>query len=209
MEYVADRPEQEEPDNNQAAVIASAIYTVDPRTKIDATAGYRWIKFSGGQDHNEAVYNGGVTYQFAENGQVEARASQLVNTSPTQGVVENAEQKAAVSYGKVLSVYGAVYHRRDNYIEIGQTDRAFGVTAALRYTPDSRTAFAISGRYEKDRYQPQDDERNVYGASARMDYKLTEKATVSLTYDYNRSTGQIDTDNYIDNIVGLELRVQL
>jgi len=209
VEYVADRPEREEPNNDQAAVIASAVYTVDPRTKIDGTAGYRWIRFSGGQDHNEPVYNGGVAYQFAENGQVELRASQLVSTSPTDGVVENAEQKVAVNYGKSLAVNATVYHRRNNYIEIGQTDKATGVEAGLAYMPNPRTAYRISGRYEKDRYLPQDNSRDIYGASARAEYKLAEKTVVSLTYDYNRSTGQVETDNYTDNIIGLQLRIEL
>lgn len=208
-EYVADRPERSEPDNDQKALLASLFYTIDPKTRFDGTVGYRWIRFSNGFDLKECEYNVGVVYRLSERGQVQLRASQLIGSSPTEGVVENIAQQFTASYGESFSVTGSIYHRRDVYVEIGQTNNAVGVTAGLTYIANPRMTYRISGNYEKDRFLPQDQKRDIYGASAGIDYKLTAKATVSLTDDYHKATGQIETDNFTDNIVALQLRIEL
>lgn len=207
-EYLADRPEGQRSDNDQTAAFTSLFFTLDPKTRFDGTVGYRWIRFTEGPDHNSPIYNVGLAYQFVEKGQVQLRASQLFSTSPTQGIVKNTAQQLTASYGESFSINGGIYHTRDFYFEIGQTNDAVGGTVGLIYTPTSRLAYRISGRYEKDNFLPQHQKRDVYGGSAGIDYKLTAKATLSITDDYNKSTGQIETDNFTDNIVGLQLRIE-
>jgi uncharacterized protein (PEP-CTERM system associated) len=208
-EYLADRPADINPNDDQTAVSLSLFYTLDPKTKIDGTAGYRWINFSDSLNHNSAEYNVGVAYQLPAKGKVELRASQSVSFSATQGSVQNMLQQLTASYGESLSVNGRIYHARDNYFEIGQTNDAWGAAAGVAYAPDSRRTYRISGRYEKGRFLPQDEDRKVYGASVGIEYRLTATATLSLADDYTKSSGQLDSDNFIDNIVALQLRIAL
>ena len=141
---------------------------------------------------------------------IELRASQLFSVSPVDGLVENTLQQLVWHYGEQLSFDGSVYHRKDFYFQLGQTDETvIGVQIGLVYKPSERTAYRVSGSYEKDRYLPQDDLRNVYQASAGIDYKLTPKATIRISYYFNKSSGQIITDNYTDNTAELQLRLEI
>jgi hypothetical protein len=208
-EYLADRPEVGEPNNDQTAVYLSIAYDINPKTKFDGTAGYRMFRFSDGPDDNRSYYNAGVIYRLARKGSVELRASQLFSVSPTEGIVETASQRLTASYGEQLSVTGSVYHSRDRYIERDLTNDALGVAGGVTYAPNVRRAYRFSGGYEKDKYLPEDQKRDIYFASAGVDHKLSAKATLSVIYMYYKSSGQTETDNYADNTVRLQLTIEI
>jgi hypothetical protein len=207
-EYLADRPEGGEPDDDQTSVYASLFYTFDPRTKFDGTAGYKWTSISDASDYNKPVYNVGVVYQLPRKGQIELRATSSIAVSPEQGLVDSVREQLTVKYGEPVSINGSIYQERDTYFQIGQTNDAAGVIVGLIYAPN-RMTYKIAGTYEKDRYQPQDANRDLYSVSAGISYKLTAKATVGLTDDYNKSNGQIEGNTYTDNIVRLSLTIFL
>jgi hypothetical protein len=209
-EYLLDRPESGEPNDDETAAYASVFYTFDPRTKFDGTAGYRWISFSDGLDYDKPTYNVGLVYQLPRKGQIELRATSLFVVSPEQGLVDSEKQQFTVSYGETTSISGSIYHDRDTYFQIAQTNDAEGATVGLSYTPNIRMAYKISGTYEKDTYQPGDVKRDVYSASAGISYKLTPKASIGLTDYYYKSNGQQILGNlYTDNIVKLSLTIAL
>jgi hypothetical protein len=209
VEYLADRPESVEPNDDQTAVYGSVSYIFDPRTKFEGTAGYRWISFSGGSDYDKPVYDVGLVYQLPRKGQIAAKAVGTFTASPEQGLMDTTREELAISYGEMVSIKGSIYHERDNYFQIGLTDDEVGGTVGLTYTPNARLTYKILGKYEKDKYQPQDDKRDLYSVSTGINYKLTAKTTIGLSDDYNRSTGQIESDNYTDNIVRLSLTIAL
>jgi hypothetical protein len=217
-EYVADRPENKEPDNDQTAVFSdndqtavfsTILYTIDPRTSLEGTAGYRMFAFANGADHNKLFYDLGIVYQLPQKGKIELRASQLFGTSPTQGIVETILQKLTVSYGEAFSVSGSVYHSKNNYPEVGLTDEATGFSAGFAYAPNPRRTYRVSGGYERDTYQPQGENRKIYLASFGIDHRLTAKMSLNMTYAYNKSTGQLEENNYTDNTVLLQLRIEI
>jgi hypothetical protein len=106
-------------------------------------------------------------------------------------------------------VDGRIYHTRDDYVQLDQTNDAVGGALGLTYTPNVRWTYRATGSYERDTYSPQDTRRKIYGASATAEYRLTRLATVSLSDYYTRSIGDIESDNYIDNVVALQLRITL
>ena len=208
-EYVEDRPKNTEPENDQTAVFTTVLYNIDPRTSFEGTAGYRMFTFEDSADQNKPFYDVGVVYRLPQKGKIQLRASQLFSASATQGIVETALQKLTVSYGEAFSVEGSVYHSKDNYFEIGQTNEATGFLAGLTYAPNPRRTYRVSGGYERDKYLPGDERRSIYLASAGVDYRLSAKVILGIAYAYNRSTGQLETNNYIDNIVLLQLRMEI
>jgi hypothetical protein len=208
-EYLADRPTAPEPDDNETAVSLSALYKLGQKIELDAATGYRWIKFSGGSSSDAPEYDLAATYHLSESGEVRLRASQLFGFSVNQGIVKSSTQQLRVRWGKQLSVSGEIYHTRDDYVEIDQTNNALGGTVGLAYTPHVRMKYQVNGSYERDKFSPQHERRKVYGTSAIAEYRLTRVATVSLGDYYTRSSGDIETDNFIDNIVALQLRITL
>lgn len=208
-EYVADRPENVEPNDNQTAPFLSLFYTLSPRMKFEGTFGYRWIRFSNNFNFDSTFYNAGLSYELPEKGQIQLRASQAFSDSPTQGIVKNVLQQLLAKYGEALSINGSLYHTRDVYFQLGETNEGMGVTAGVTYTPNPRMTYSISGKYEKDNFLPQDQKRNVSSASAAIYYKLTAKATLGLSDAYNKSTGNTDLYEYTDNIVKLEVKIEL
>jgi len=208
-EYLVDRPKSGEPNNDQTAVYSSITYDINPKTTFDGTVGYRMFRFSEGRDDNRPYYDAGVICRLARKGSVELRASQLFGVSPTEGIVETASQRLTASYGEQLSVNGSVYHSRDRYIERDLTNDALGVAGGIVYAPNVRRSYRFSGGYEKDKYLPEDQKRDIYFASAGVDHKLSKKATLSAIYMYYKSSGQTETDNYTDNTVRLQLTIEI
>ncbi len=210
-EYLADRPQETEPANDEESVYASAAYIISPKLKVDGTAGYRWITFWNSKHISRLTYDVGISYGLFEYGGVEARANSFFSATPVDGVVQNIKQQVGITYGMsaVSSVSAFFYHREDKYIEIVRSDEAFGVTAGLNYAPTARLSLQVSGVYEDDKYSPQDDRRTIWSASAGLNYRLTPRVALSVTYKYNRSSGEIEADNYFDNVVGIQLRAEL
>jgi hypothetical protein len=221
-EYLADRPADSTPNDDQAAALLSASYKLGQNTEIDGAAGYRWITFSEGLDHNAAEYAVSARYHLSEREEVgtakttairileiQLRASQSFLYSVNEGVVEEITQQLTARWGKSLSVDGRIYHTRDDYVQLDQTNDAVGGALGLTYTPNVRRTYRVTGSYERDTYSPQDTRRKIYGASATAEYRLTRLATVSLSDYYTRSIGDLESDNYIDNVVALQLRITL
>ena len=210
-EYLADRPEETEPANDEAEIYASAVYNITSRIKVDGTAGYRWISFSNSRDIDRLTYDVGLSYGLFEYGGVEARASSSFSTTPFDGIVQNIKQQVGITYGlsALSSVNALLYHREDKYVEIARSDEAFGVSAGLNYAPTARLSLQLSGIYEDDKYSPQDGGRTIWSASTGLSYKVTPKVALSISYKYNSSSGEIKADNYFDNVVGIQLRAEL
>jgi hypothetical protein len=79
----------------------------------------------------------------------------------------------------------------------------------MEYKASPRLSAKVNGRYEKDRYQPEDENRDFYSLSGEIAYMLTKKVTVILSDSYEKSDADIDTDTYDDNVVAIRLKITL
>ena len=205
-EFVADRPEKIDPDNNQTAVFARTVYKMNPRTTFDGSIGYRWIDFSVGQDEGRLNYDASLIYRFSEHGQIELKAASVLTSSPLDGVLQSRIEQATVKYGEAFSVSGSIFHRKDSYLESDLVDVAYGGTAGVEYKPEPRLTFKAAGRVERDKFLPGDDVRKIYGGSGEMDYQLQEKMTLILSYNYTRENARDNSFEYTDNVVTVQIR---
>ncbi len=208
-EYVADRPEQSEADNNQKAIFSTAHYNVSLKTMFEGTIGYRKFDYSDGREKGRIFYNAGLTHRLIETGQVELRASSTFTYSPLYGVIESIEERFNIRRGETFLVNGGIFHRRDRYLEIDRKDDVVGVTAGFEYRTTPKLTFRVAGRHEKSKFLPAGNKRKIYDASTGMDYRLTEKTTLTLTYNYARGLSDIDVDKYINNKIAAQLRMAL
>ncbi len=211
-EYTADRPEQAFSNSDRTSAFIKITYAMNPRTSFDGSVGYTSISFSGDGTTNRPLYDARLTYSFYGTGKLELRANSAILDSAEFGVYESRMEQASVTYGTPLQFNGRVFHKRDKYGDIsvrGRTDEIVGVAGGLDYKATSRLTYNISARYERDRYKPQDQERDIFGAAIGLGYKLTPKATLGVYYHYDRSTGDIQVDSYSDNVVGIQMRIEI
>ncbi len=208
-EYTYDRPENNPLDkpNNRTTVSVRAIYALNQRTDIDGSFGYRWIHFSDGRRENMPVYSALLTYRFHETGRIELTANSSFTPSPELGTLESRTGQIAVVYGKPFVINSSVFYRRDKYIERDQQDDTVGLTLGLEHKLNPRWTYKVSGRYEHGRFLPEKTERDTYGASGEASYALTNKASISLSYNHTRQNGQLEYDDYRDNIIVLRANI--
>lgn len=208
-EYTYDRPENNPLDkpNHQTAAFFRAIYTLNPRTDIDAGLGYRWILFSDGRKENMPVYSALLTYRFHEAGRIELTASSTFTTSPELGTLESRTGQFAIVYGSTLVMNSSVYYRRDKYIERELQDDTVGLLLGLEHRPNPRLTYKISGRYEHGKFLPENRKRDTYGVSGEVSYALTNRASISLSYNHTGQNGHLELDDYRDNIIAVQANI--
>lgn len=208
-EYTADRPEDPEPDNNRFTAFVRGAYVLSPRTNLDGTLGQRWIDFSNRSDTSNLYYNFGFVHRFHETGEIELRISSDVLTSATYGVYKSRSEELTVRYGDAFRVEGSVFHRKGEYIETDIDDEAMGITTVFAYRPDPRLTFRLSGSYEKSKFMPEDEIREIYRASGEIAYQLTRRASLIFRDTYTIENGRIDIEDYKNNIIAVLLRVAI
>jgi len=209
-EYTYDSPDENafNDANHQTTAFLRAQYTLTPHTDLDASVGYRRITFANDGADNMILYTVLLTHRFKGAGQIELRADSTSTASTQFGVVQSYSEQLNLLFGETLIVSAGIFHRDDEYLETDRQDTAFGLTAGVEYRPQPRLTYKISGRYERDKFLPEDEKRDIYGASGEIAYLLTDKATVSLNYTYSQANGQSESDDdYRDNIVALQINM--
>jgi hypothetical protein len=229
IEYTADRPGSPGSDNDRIEAFLKVSYTINPRTTFDGSIGYGWLDFSDLKDTERLLYDAVLTYQLPGTGQVglsassllipsptlgvqvglSASASSLLSSSPTLGIFERRIEQIFVRYGEVFIVNGIIFHRKDKYFETDRRDEAVGVTGGIEYKYNPRLSFRVTGRYEKDKFRPEESDRKIYAAATGIDYKLTKKLKVSLLYNYTEEDATEDTDDYTNNIVAVQIKLDI
>lgn len=208
-EYTADRPNIENSENNQTTGFIRIVYLISPKTEINAMGGYRWIDFDQGEDVKRHVYDAAIKYRFYSNGLIELKSASSFTASPLYGIFETQIHQFSVKYGEIFSINGSVFHQRDRYIEIDRKDSTNGVTAGFEYKPIPRIVFKASGTYRKSKFQPEGTERETYNSFAGIDYSLTQKAVISLLYNYNEENAIINEDDYKNNIIAVQIKITI
>lgn len=219
-EYTADRPYTEtksDMNNDQIASFLKTSFRISPETGFDGTVGYRWINYYHGRDEESIFYNAGLTYTFYETGQAEVRFSNSFTSLPLSGVVKTETEQLLLKYGKLLSINGNIFHRKEKYsvvnrtddAVVNRTDDAVGGSIGFEYKPTFRLTLSISGRHEQDKFLPEEERKKLYGASGGINYRLTDKTTVSTSYTYTKEDYKKSTSDYIDNFVMAQIRTSL
>ena len=209
VEHTYDIPENNTIDetNHKTAAFFKALYTLNPQTDLNASIGYSWISFANRRRDNMILYSVLLTHRLGGTGRVELRADSTFTPSPEFGVMESYSEQLNLIYGETFIVNGGIFHRIDRYLETGRKDTTIGSIAGIEYKLNPRLTTKVSGRYEKSKFLPEDRNREIYGASGMISYLLTNKATLSLSYNYTRGFSRIATDDYWDNVVAVEINL--
>jgi hypothetical protein len=211
-EYTADRPYTEhknDQNNDQTALFFGVSYNTSPKIVLDGTVGYRWINYFHGRDEDSIFYKTGLSYRFSEAGQIEARFSSSFTNSPLYGLIKSQTENLSVKYGRVLSVNGNMFHRKEKYSEVERKDDAIGGSIGFEYKPTFRLTLSISGRHEQDKFLPEGERKKLYGASGGINYRLTDKTAVSTSYTYTKEDYKKNMSDYTDNFVMAQIRTSL
>jgi hypothetical protein len=209
FEHTYDRPEKNTicEANHRTEAFFRAAYTLNPQTDLNASIGYSWISFANKRRDNIILYSVLLNHRLEGSGRVELRADSTFTPSPEDGVTESYSEQLNLIYGTTFIVNGGIFHRINRYLETGQKDISIGSIAGIEYKLNPRLTTKVSGRYEKNNFLPEDRNTKIYGASGMISYLLTNKATMSLSYNYQRGISRIDTDDYWNNVVAVEINL--
>lgn len=209
VEYTLDRPENPEPDNKQTLVFVKAVYNLSPRTDLNGSVGYRMIDITDGDNKKSLYYSFRVVHQFHQTGNIELKISSDVLTSATYGVNERRSEHLTIRYGEALKIIAGIFHRKSEYSETDSEDEAFGITTGLEYRPDPRLTFRLGGSFEKNKFMPEDETREVFRGTGEIAYKLARKASLIFRDTYIREKGRISNEDYKNNIIAVQLRIAI
>jgi uncharacterized protein (PEP-CTERM system associated) len=148
-----------------------------------------------------------LTQRFEGSGRIELKADSTFTPSSESGYLESYSEQLNLIYGETLIVNGGIFHRIDNYLEEDKKDISYGLIAGIEYKMNPRLKCKVSGRYEKYKFLPEDNDRKTYGASGEIYYMLTKNANMSVSYNYTRGVSRIDTDDYWDNIIAVQVNI--
>lgn len=212
-EYLADRPERIDPDNDRTLVFLKAKYLITPRLTFDGTVGYRWVDFSGGLKVQRHHYDVSLKYGFPEAAQVELRAYTSFDASVINGAYESRAEELNVKFGKVIILTAGLYSRDDKYFTQGFTNKSVGVKAGIEHSPTARLKMILNGLYQRDTFtqtSTQPNEKNsVYELTATLEYLLSKNITASIIYNYYKMNSTIDEQDIYDHNIAAQLRVIL
>ncbi len=208
-EYTADRPEETQSDNDRTTAFFGVTRKISPRTEFEGKVGYNIINFSNMDDSDSIYYDAVLTYRFYESAQIELKGRNAVTNSPLYGILERRSEEVSIRFGDVLRITGGVFHREEEYLETEREDRVFGGTAVVEYKFNPRLTVAVSGIYEKHRFKPEDQDREIYAASANIAYLLMEKVSFILSYNYTEENADVSANEYRNNVTAVELRITM
>ncbi len=94
------------------------------------------------------------------------------------------------------------FHNISKYMNIDRENRSTGVILSGSVPISSMLTAQFAGNYSYNKYLPENEKVNRYGARLALDYKLR-IITLTLGYAFNKEDSNIDTADYVNNVVWL------
>ncbi|MBI4684853.1 MAG: TIGR03016 family PEP-CTERM system-associated outer membrane protein [Nitrospirae bacterium] len=208
-DYTQDRPDMAVSENNQQSASLKLIYAIDPKTKFNGSIGYKWIDFSHRGNEDRPIYNAGLMRSLYGNGYIELTTDSAFTTSPLHGIYERKKNELAAKYGQIISVSWSIFQRKDKYVEVNRKDYATGGTLGFEVKPYDRFVFKITGKYEKNKFMPEGEKREIYGLSEEIGYKFTNKTSMSLSHGYNMENARTNLNDYTNHVIAMQIKTEL
>jgi hypothetical protein len=97
------------------------------------------------------------------------------------------------------------YGNTDKYMNIYRENRTTGVNMTASIPLTSKLTALVNGFYSYNKYLPENEKVNRYGARLAIEYAL-KITTLTLGYAFNREDSNIDLSDYTNNIVWIGAR---
>jgi hypothetical protein len=132
---------------------------------------------------------------------------QSERNSISTGVSETKKLDMKLVTGKNVDLTINPYYSTSKELEADRKDEVTGVDVKIEKDLTTKLTLILDGLWEKQEFSPQDNEVHRYSASSSFDYLLSRSIIASAGYRYNDRNSDISGDDFTNNIVWLQARM--
>ncbi len=111
--------------------------------------------------------------------------------------------------GKVLRLTINPSRSTDTYLNIDRKDKSTGVAMSISRPLTKNLDVLLNGLWEKQKFlpEPEDEEVRITSIGGRFDYNVSRSITTSFGYRYSNRDSNIEEEDFHNNIVWLQAKV--
>lgn len=121
------------------------------------------------------------------------------------GLYRNESISAGITYSGKITISASGFKNINTYMNINRENRSTGVNLTASVPLTSRLTAQVSGLYSYNKYRPEEEKVNRYGARLAFDYAM-KITTITIGYAFNRDDSNLASSDYTNNVVWLGAR---
>ena len=193
-------------DYDRQDVTLGANYQLTQKLSINGSYGHAWLNYKERDNDDSDIWDANANYQITEAVSFKIGYAQNFATSVDAGTSKNETVFASIARQGTISLSLMAFNRNDTYLDEDREDESSGVTASASYPITPNLTGRVTGLYTYDKFLPEDEKVNRYGAGISFDYALR-LMTISLGYSYDLSNSNIEINDYRNNRAWVQARM--
>jgi hypothetical protein len=202
--YLLHRPKRTDIYDRQDISLNIA-YKIGPRLTLNGTIGQIWFDYEKRDDINSSNMDIQANYLLTELLSITGGYSVTYSESVNFGTYSSNASKVTFGYTGDMPVTLTIFRNINTYTIINREDRSTGVNITSTIPVTQKLTGRLRGDYTHYEFIPEGERVDRYGALLSLDYGLR-ITTLSIGYTYNLNNSDIDTNDYMNNIVWMQTR---
>ncbi len=211
--YIAYRPdlgdeedEIDKYDRHEGSVVIA--YQIKPNFEVSGEIGESWFDYTRNDNTHISFWNIGTDYSKADT-KLGVSYGYSFGDSSTVGVFKRRRFDLLFETGKVLRLTINPSRSTDTYLNIDRKDKSTGVAMSISRPLTKNLDVLLNGLWEKQKFlpEPEDEEVRITSIGGRFDYNVSRSITTSFGYRYSNRDSNIEEEDFHNNIVWLQAKV--
>ncbi|MCX7793584.1 MAG: TIGR03016 family PEP-CTERM system-associated outer membrane protein [Thermodesulfovibrionales bacterium] len=202
--FIMHRPERGE----DSELITNSLYyshQFSQKSNMTMSVGYRYINFGDRTDKKFILYR--LSFSRAlDKGDVTFNVRRDTLPSAQLGIYDVRSEEISIRYGTGIIYNLNLIHEKSKYLETDRVDESYAISPGITLNYNPWFQHRISAGYRNERLRPEKEERERYMISTALDYSISEKDNLILSYGYTSYNSSIDRDEYEENIITIKYR---
>lgn len=177
------------------------------RWQIDAEGGFAQVDFDTGQQVESPTYAVSATGGIAKNLKLILATVRAFSISVDSGLTRITQTSATLHYQKIWDVKLKAYWKKNDFLAENRFDQSFGGELQGGIPLSRRFGLRANvdiGQYE---FSPEDEKVLRFGGGVLLDY-VGKHGNLSLGYSRRDSNSDIDSNDYINNIITISFSLR-
>ena len=187
-------------------MVLGASYQISPKFSLNGSYGHAWLNYKERDNDDSAIWDANANYQITEAVSFTIGYAQNFASSVDAGTSKNETVFASIAREGTISLSLRGFRQNDTYIDQDREDESTGVVATASYPITPNLTAGVTGLYTYDKFLPEEEKVNRYGAGISFDYALR-LMTISLGYSYDLSNSNIEINDYRNNRAWVQARM--
>jgi hypothetical protein len=203
--YLAHRPERTEDYDRQTIFLGGDITL--RRLTLGGEVGWSRFDYEVRESMKSMVWSASAKYLLSSLVTLTAGYSKDFTESVTLGAVKTESITSSIEYaGKIPSTITG-FRNVYRYVLVDREDRETGAQVNWGIPISSRLQGGLLGRYAYYEFLPEGEKANRYSARGSIGYSL-KVGELSAGYTYNRNDSGNDANDYVNNVIWAEARLE-